>query len=226
MMTWNRIGIIVTALFRWPLAFVGLWAGLDWLTISWSQECFHKKLLHLHLQVNWSRPSKASPISGKTRFFSKKSWNRWNPWYKPDSGLITLFEKSNFCPKIQFWQNPNIFTSFSPKFFWQFFSWNQSCQQLKSPKPQHFHEFYTPKNRQFSREIFLNHLGWVKVGENTKWKEIDNVTQFSNTRGRLPESCSTSWPPTCGQPPRGYRARLAHEPIALWLPCRFFVGFS
>ena len=33
----------------------------------------------------------------------------------------TLFKKSNFCPKIQFWQNPNIFTSFSPKFFWQFF---------------------------------------------------------------------------------------------------------
>ena len=57
----------------------------------------------------------------------------------------TLFEKSNFCPKIQFWQNHNIFTSFSPKFFWQFFSWNQSCQQLKSPKPQHFHEFFTQK---------------------------------------------------------------------------------
>ena len=30
----------------------------------------------------------------------------------------TLFEKSNFCPKIQFWQNSNIFTSFSPKIFW------------------------------------------------------------------------------------------------------------
>ena len=34
----------------------------------------------------------------------------------------TLFEKSNFCPKIQFWQNPNIFTSFSPKFFFDNFS--------------------------------------------------------------------------------------------------------
>ena len=30
-------------------------------------------------------------------------------------------------------------------FFWQFFSSNQSCQQLKSPKPQHIHEFFTPK---------------------------------------------------------------------------------
>ena len=34
----------------------------------------------------------------------------------------TLFEKSNFCPKIQFWQNPNIFTSFSPNFFFDNFS--------------------------------------------------------------------------------------------------------
>ena len=42
---------------------------------------------------------------------------------------VTLFEKSNFCPKIQFWQNPNIFTSFSPK-----------------------------KNRQFSREIKVEFL--------------------------------------------------------------------
>ena len=45
---------------------------------------------------------------------------------KKDS-MYTLFEKSNFCPKVQFWQNPNNFTSFSSKFFWQFFSWNQSC---------------------------------------------------------------------------------------------------
>ena len=37
----------------------------------------------------------------------------------------TLFEKSNFCPKIQFWQNPNIFTSFSPKNS-TIFSGNQS----------------------------------------------------------------------------------------------------
>ena len=65
----------------------------------------------------------------------------------------TLFEKSIFFQKIQFWQNSNIFTSFLPNFFWQFFSWNQSCQQLKSPKSQHFHEFFAPKNRQFSREI-------------------------------------------------------------------------
>ena len=66
----------------------------------------------------------------------------------------TLFEKSNFCPKIQFWQNPNIFKSFSSNFFWQFFSWDQSCQQLKSPKSKHFHEFFTQIFfDNFSREI-------------------------------------------------------------------------
>ena len=36
--------------------------------------------------------------------------------------LCDFLEKSNFCPKIQFWQNPNIFTSFSPKFFFDNFS--------------------------------------------------------------------------------------------------------
>ena len=36
--------------------------------------------------------------------------------------IRTLFEKSNICPKIQFWQNPNIFTSFSPKFLFDNFS--------------------------------------------------------------------------------------------------------
>ena len=35
---------------------------------------------------------------------------------------FTLFEKSNFCPKIQFWQEPNIFTNFSPNFFFNNFS--------------------------------------------------------------------------------------------------------
>ena len=71
----------------------------------------------------------------------------------------TLFKKSNFCPKIQFWQSPNIFTSFSHKIFWQFFSWNQSCQQLKCRKPRHFHEFFNQKKpRQFSQEIKVEYL--------------------------------------------------------------------
>ena len=40
---------------------------------------------------------------------------------------------------------PTFSRVFHQIFFWQFFSWNQSCQQLKGPKSQHFHEFFTPK---------------------------------------------------------------------------------
>ena len=105
----------------------------------------------------------------------------------------TLLQKSIFCPKIQFSQIPTFSRVFHPKFIWQFFSWNQSCQQLKSPKPQHFHEFFTQffltiflvksklstakktktttfspkKNRQFSREIIVDFL-------DRKWRFCKN----------------------------------------------------
>ena len=47
-----------------------------------------------------------------------------------------------------------------------FFSVNQSCQQLKSPKPQHFHEFFTQNN--FYREIKVEFLENCRIvlGEN------------------------------------------------------------
>ena len=67
--------------------------------------------------------------------------------------------------KVKFLSENSILTRpqhfhefFHPNYFWQFFSWNQSCQQLKSPKPQHFHEFFTQKNRQFSWEIKVEFL--------------------------------------------------------------------
>ena len=63
------------------------------------------------------------------------------------------------CTKIQFWQNPNIFTSFSPNFFfWQFFSRNQSCHvnsYLKSPN----HNIFTS----FSPRIMDNFFGKSKM---------------------------------------------------------------
>ena len=52
--------------------------------------------------------------------------------------------------------------------------WNQSCQQLKSPKPQHFHEFFIQKNQLFSREVKVEFLDkkwrfrtvWAGVSDN------------------------------------------------------------
>ena len=63
-----------------------------------------------------------------------------------------------FVQKFNFDKTQTFSRVFHPNFFWQFFSWNQSCQQLKCPKPQHFHEFFTQKNRQFSWEIKVEFL--------------------------------------------------------------------
>ena len=61
-----------------------------------------------------------------------------------------------FVQKFNFDKTPTFSRVFHPKFFWQFFSWNQSCQQLKSPKPQHFHEFFTHKNRDFGQKMKIS----------------------------------------------------------------------
>ena len=71
----------------------------------------------------------------------------------------THYSKSQiFVQKFNFDKTPTFSRVFHPNFFWQFLSWNQSCQQLKSPKPQHFREFFTPKNRQFLRKIKVEFL--------------------------------------------------------------------
>ena len=61
-------------------------------------------------------------------FFCLNSWNQLT-FMKKVTYLLTLFEKSNFWPKIQFGQKPQHFhVFFTQIFFWQFFSWNESCQ--------------------------------------------------------------------------------------------------
>ena len=73
----------------------------------------------------------------------------------------TTVLSSHTIRKVKFLSKNSILTKpqhFHQIFFWQFFSWNQSCQQLKSPKPQHFHEFFIQKNRQFSRKIKVEFL--------------------------------------------------------------------
>ena len=59
-----------------------------------------------------------------------------------------------FFPKIQFWQIPTFSRVFYPKFTRRFISSNQNCPQLKSSKPQHFHEFLPQK-------IFSKNQSWI-----------------------------------------------------------------
>ena len=58
---------------------------------------------------------------------------------------ITLFEKSNFCPQIPFWQNPNIFTSFSPKIFLTIFLVKSKLSTAKKSKTTTFSRVFHPK---------------------------------------------------------------------------------
>ena len=67
------------------------------------------------------------------------------------------FSKSQiFVQKFNFDKTPTFSRVFHHKNFWLFFWWNQSCQQLKNPKPQHFHEFFTPKKSTFFDFKLLN----------------------------------------------------------------------
>ena len=119
----------------------------------WSELPSNEKKMRIS---NFSHKSQEkNNLSFNIFFTSFLEFKKSNFWV---SGCFAQYSKSQI-----FVQNPNIFTSFSPKFFGKFFSWNQSCQQLKSPKPQHFHVFFTPKNRQFSREIKVEFL-------DKKWK--------------------------------------------------------
>ena len=99
----------------------------------------------------------------------------------------TLFEKSNFYPKIQLWQNPKISWVFHPKFYSQIFSWNQSYQQLKSSKPQHFHEFFTRKKS----TIFSWNQSWI-IGQKMK---ISNSVDCGSSISRVSEISKREWKP-------------------------------
>ena len=71
----------------------------------------------------------------------------------------TLFEKTNFCPKIQFWQNYNIFTSFSPNFFLTIFLVKWKLSTAKKSKTPTFSRVFHPKTtRQFSQQIKVEFL--------------------------------------------------------------------
>ena len=94
---------------------------------------------------------------------------RWTVVYLliHSSLVVAHYSKSQiFVQKFNFYKSPNIFTSFSPNFFWQFFSWNQRCQQLKKPKTTTFSRVFHPKK-------FDNFLGKSKLNFWTKNEDFE-----------------------------------------------------
>ena len=71
--------------------------------------------------------------------------------------VATLFEKSNFCPKIQFWQNSNIFTSFSPNFFLTIFLVKSKLSTAKKSKTTTFSRVFHPQKS----TIFSGNQSWI-----------------------------------------------------------------
>ena len=99
-------------------------------------------------------------------------------WPCINAVLLTLFEKSNFLSKNSILTKPPTFWRvFHPNFFWQFFTWNQSCQQLKSPKLQHFHEFFTPKKS----TILSGNQSWIFGQKNEDFEQCAPQKKISHT---------------------------------------------
>ena len=57
----------------------------------------------------------------------------------------TLFKKSISFSKNSILRNPNIFTSFSPKFFWTIFLVKSKLSTAKKPKTTTFSRVFHPK---------------------------------------------------------------------------------
>ena len=96
---------------------------------------------------------------------SEYYWNhhRWNAENKKRSEL----EIRNPCLSLL---KVNL-TSFPTQKKSTIFSWNQSCQQLKSPQPQKFHAFSTPKIDNFLRKSKLNF-----------WQILDKIEKMYENR--------------------------------------------
>ena len=62
--------------------------------------------------------------------------------------------------------------------FWHFFSWNQSCQELFSPKPQHFHP-------NFFLTIFLvkSKLSTAKKSKTPTFSRVFHPKKSTNFKG-------------------------------------------
>ena len=128
----------------------------------------------------WGAHCSSSPAASSTFYFgcehfeSRCSWTMdhglqnifikklWGTIPRDIEVIFTLFEKSNFCPKIQFWQktqNPNISRVYHQIFFFKIFLVKSKLSTAKKSKTTTFSRFFSPKKiRQFSREIKVEFL--------------------------------------------------------------------
>ena len=117
-------------------------------------------------------------LGAKRPIFVQKS----DFWWKLAKSLIWIFAlktklyethySKSHCPKIQFWQNPNIFTSFSPTIFLTIFFVKSKLPTAKKSKPQHFREFFTQKIDNFLCKV-----------------QISMIHILNSINGQIIESC-------------------------------------
>ena len=110
---------------------------------QWKSGLIDSTMRNFHIWISFQECYCVSSSSSNVFFRFQK-----NVYFIHDFAVesLTHYSKSQiFVQKFNFDKTPTFSRVFHPNFFWQFFSWNQSCQQLKSPKPQHFHDFFTPK---------------------------------------------------------------------------------
>ena len=79
-----------------------------------------------------------------------------------------LFENSDFCLKVQFWQNPNIFTSFSRKFFLTIFLVKSKLSTAKEFKTTTFSRVFHPKKS----TIFSGNQSWIFGKKNEDFEQV------------------------------------------------------
>ena len=106
--------------------------------------------VNLNVRLSFSPANATMKLS-----MNSTNWKFWCPKSPRCTSWWERLVKSNFCLKIPFWQNPNIFTSFSPKFFLTIFLVKSKLSTVKQPKTTKFSRVFHPKRiDNFSREIF------------------------------------------------------------------------
>ena len=106
-----------------------------------------------------------APLLSKNGKRKKKFWSKF-----------TLFEKSN-CPKIQFWPNPNIFTSSSPNFFLTIFLVKSKLSTAKKSKTTTF-------SRNHIKIFFSGNQSWnfgqkMKISNSVKKDVLEILLHLS-----------------------------------------------